>query len=270
MQTFKCRPHPLLRPYIDRFWGWEGKAGETLALPTLLPGTGAEIFFHHGTPFRQAHPDHPTTLGPNHLLCLRHRPLPLAPARGVGFVAIRFRAGGLGHLAEPPGALGLDQALPVEALWGRAGRELAEQVAEAPDFAARCRRLQHFLLQRLEKGRGDTLVGAAVRRLYRQPEATAVAALAADLEVGRRQLERRFLAQEGLSPVEFRRRVRFQKTVRRLLLEPALPVLEAALDQGYYDQSHFHRDFVDLAGQAPARHLAAARAATHFYNTPEP
>lgn len=265
MRIFQSRPHPLLKPYVARIWGWEAEAGETVKLPVVLPGTGAEVFFHFGTPFRRA--GEGTDQGPGHLLCLRHRPLALAPQSGLGFIAVRFRAGRLGDLIDLPAAECLDQALPVEALWGRRGRDLQEQVGSAADFPARRQLLEHFLLGRLAECRTDLLVTAAVDRLYRHPTTT-VDALAQALGLGRRQLERRFQAQEGLSPVEFRCRIRFQKTVRHLLLDPALSVLDAALDQGYYDQSHFHRDFKDLTGQAPARHLAAARQATHFYNTP--
>lgn len=267
MRIFQFRPHPLLKPYVARIWGWEAEAGEQANLPVVLPGTGAEVFFHFGTPFRRA--DDGTDSGPAHLLCLRHRPQALAPQSGLGFIAVRFRAGRLWGLIDPPAAECLDQVLPVEALWGRRGRYLQEQIGSVADFPSRRRVLEHFLLGRLDGCRTDPLVTAAVDRLYRHPQGTTIDALAQTLGLGRRQLERRFQAQEGLSPMEFRRRIRFQKTVRRLLLDPSLPLLAAALDQGYYDQSHFHRDFQDLTGQTPARHLAAARQATHFYNTPD-
>ncbi|NMG56025.1 AraC family transcriptional regulator [Aromatoleum aromaticum] len=266
MRVFQSSPHPLLKPYVARIWGWEAEVGEPVSLPVVLPGTGAEVFFHFGAPFRRA--DDGTDLGPAHLLCLRHRPLDLAPLSGLGFIAVRFRAGRLWDLIEPPAGECLDRALPVEVLWGCLGRYLLEQVGSAADFCARRQILEHFLLERLEARCTDPLVTAAVDRLYRQPEATTIDTLAYALGLGRRQLERRFQAQEGLSPVEFRRRIRFQKTVRQLFLDPTLSLLDAALDQGYYDQSHFHRDFKYLTGQAPARHLARARQATHFYNTP--
>lgn len=272
MRTFNCLPHPALRPCIDRFWGWECAPGEQVALPVVLPGTGAELFFHHGTPFRGKESAESGAAGRpplarSHLLCLRHRPLPLAPLHGVGFVAIRFRAGRLGHLAAVPAAECLDEPLSIEALWGAAGRGLAERVQAAPDFPRRVEIIEEFLLGRLEHCHGDALVAAAIDRLYRNP-GMAVGELADALGIGRRQLERRFLAREGLTPAEFRVRVRFQKAVRSLILDPARPLLDAALEQGYHDQSHFCRDFKALAGQSPGRYLAAARELTHFYNTP--
>lgn len=268
MRTFSLAPHPLLRPYVDRFWSWECGRDESIALPVLLPGTGAEIFFHYSTPFQYVtDTTAPAALPPSHLLCIRRRPLPLVPQRNIGFVAIRLRAGRLGRITAMPARELLDQQWPVEALWGGAGRDLAEQLAAAGDFPRRVALLECFLLQRLEDGCADRLTEAAVDRLYRGPHAANIDLLAESLGVGRRQLERRFLAQEGLAPAAFRRLVRFQKGVRRLMLEPQLSVLNVALDHGYYDQAHFCRDFKTLSGQSPAQHLAVARRMTHFYNT---
>lgn len=260
MRVFDRPPHPRLRSCIDRFWGWECDPGEAVALPLLLPGTGAEMFFHHGTPFAGE-------AQPSQLLCLRRRPLRLAAPGGIGFVAVRIRAGRLGRLTTKPARECLDRQLSAEALWGDAGRALAQRVAAAPAFGERVDLLEDFFLHGLPNGHADDLVEEAVERLYRDPLRTDIAGLADALGIGRRQLERRFLRQEGISPAAFRSVTRFQKTARRLLLDPALPLLDAALAQGYCDQAHFCRDFKFFSGQSPGRHLAAARRTTHFYNT---
>ncbi|MBW7902955.1 MAG: AraC family transcriptional regulator [Rhodocyclaceae bacterium] len=263
-----CRfPAPPLRPFVDRFWGWRSAPGERVALPRVLPGTGAEVFFHDAAPFRAADRDGALPLPQAHLLCLRSRSLPLLPQDVPGFVAVRLRAGRFGRLSATPLAECVDEPLPVEALWGAAGRALAAQVAEAAGFDARVDLIEAFLLRRLGCGVPDRLVEAAVDRLYGDPAGTTVARLADALAVGCRQLERRFLAAEGIAPAAFRRRVRFQKTVRRLLLDPGRPLLDAALEQGFHDQPHFCRDCRDLAGRPPGALLAEIRGATHFYNT---
>lgn len=266
MHTYHRFPHPLLRACIDRYWGWECEPSERVTLPRVLPGTGVELFLHHGTPFQHAAAEGTRCLPRHHTLCVRRRALPLAPVVGAGFVAVRFRAGRLARLTALPVAECLDQPLPIEALWGTPGRDLAERVAAAADFPQRVELIERFLLQQLDRRRDDPLVTAAVDRLYRASSELTIAQLAGQLGIGRRQLERRFLAAEGLTPAAFRGRVRFQKTVRQLMLEPSRPLLETALAHGYYDQSHFCRDFRRLAGRSPAGHLAQAQRATHFYN----
>lgn len=57
MKTFHVLPAPALRPFVDRIWGWESTGGAPVPLPTLLPGTGAELYLHYGAPFRYLAPD---------------------------------------------------------------------------------------------------------------------------------------------------------------------------------------------------------------------
>lgn len=263
MRTVFARPAAALQPYIDRYWSWQAAPGEVVALPLLLPGTGAEVYFHLGDRFAFA--DGGDSLPAAHLLSLRASTLPLAAASGLDFVAVRIKAGGWDKLCPVPLAACLDQAPAASELWGPRADELSAQLAEAGDFATRVARLDAFFLAE-RRNVGDALIGHAVERLYREP-ALRIDSLGEGLGLGRRQLERRFLAQEGLSPAAFRRLVRFQQAARKLALT-SLPALHIALDLGYYDQSHFDRDFASLAGIAPTDYRNLARRTTHFYNTP--
>lgn len=269
MRTFHQLPDAALKPFIDRLWGWESAPGEVLALPTLLPGTGAELYFHYRTPFKRLDEQGAASACARaHLLCLRRQPIALAPARDVGFIAVRFRAGMLHRFTDLPGRELIDRVLTVDDLWGQAGRELACRVAESAGQMQRLRLIQDFLLQRLRADAADAMVEQAVAALYRESSSLAIAQLAARLHLGPRQMERRVLALTGQSPAEIRRLGRFQKVVRSLLLTPGAKPLEVALAEGYYDQSHFIRDFRALAQASPGRFLPAAQAKTHFYNTP--
>ena len=268
MRTFHLLPDPVLKPFIDRLWGWESAPDEVVPLPTLLPGTGAELYFHYRTPFRRVTaPGAQLVCDTAHLLCVRRQPIRLCASGDVGFIAVRFRAGMLHRFTDLPGTELIDRVLCVDDLWGRAGRELARCVAATGAMAERLRLIQAFLLKQLRVEPADALVEHAISALYSESSSIAVEQLAMRLQIGRRQMERRFLALTGQSPAEVRRLGRFQKVVRALLLAPAATPLDVALAQGYYDQSHFSRDFRALALAPPGRFLQTARAETHFYNT---
>lgn len=265
VRTFQLRPADCLRPYIDRIWGWEGEPGRRVALPTLLPGTGAEAFFHYRTPFRRAEA---AILPHAHLLCVRRAPLALQPNDHLGFIAVRFRAGMLHRFTAVPAPELMDSARPLAELWGCEAAELAERIADADSFAARAQLVQDFLLRRLSCKPADRLVEQAVAAIYRDCADISIEHLAARLGSGRRQLERRFRQLTGQTPVEVRRVSRLQKTVRALLLDSSARCADTALAHGYYDQAHFIRDFRELAQDSPQRHIDAARMKSHFYNTP--
>ena len=79
------------------------------------------------------------------------------------------------------------------------------------------------------------------------------------LGLGRRQLERRCQAMLGVAPKQFQRLVRFQHALSTAVAGGPQRMAEAALDAGFYDQSHMAREARLLAGAPVGRLLAAAR-----------
>lgn len=248
------QPCAALAPFVDRYWSWEGEPGERIALPTLLPGTGAELVFDcRGRGSR--------------LLCVRRRLLALGEAGEVGFIAVRFRAGMLSRFVDMPLAELADQDVTAVQLWGRDAAVLERRIANACSTSARASLIEGFLLRRLGTAPAISPVERAAALIYRDHRAS-IDHVANACGLGRRQLERRFMQLLGQTPAEVRRTSRLQKTVRALMLDPTFGPLDAALAHGYFDQSHFIRDFRDLAGTTPLRYLAHARQRRHFYHPP--
>jgi AraC-like DNA-binding protein len=239
-----------------------------LALPLVTPGLGAELFFHHGLAPRLERAGSREQLDRAHLLCVRDTPLRLLEQADVGFTVVRLRAGALGRFTRIPLRELKDTQLSVQELWGRAGAELASRVAEAKSFEARTRLLEEFLLCRMAETSFDPLLERTIGMLYRDPAAVVVESLARQCGLSRRQLERRVTTYFGQSPVELRCLARFFHAVRQLMLEPSTDTLSRALDLGYYDQSHFIREFKRFAGMPPESFRRATAELTHFYNPP--
>jgi len=270
MNIFNLIPAVALRPFIDRFWGWESAPPETVQLPTLLPGTGAELYFHFGAPFRiHANGGHPLVVSPGHLFCLRGTTVNLSPASDIGFIAVRFRIGMLQRFTGIPAKELADRPLSVEDIWGAPGAALMRRLSYALDRQQRIVLITAFLLERLGPST-DLLVEQATTELYRRRSAISIEALADALGLGRRQLERRWKRFSGQSPNEIKGLNRFQQTVRGLMLDPSADATDRALACGYYDQAHFIHDFQRRVGLAPHKYLRVARTKTHFYNTPLP
>jgi len=64
-------------------------------------------------------------------------------------------------------------------------------------------------------------------------------------------MQRLFDAEVGLTPKQFAKVVRVQQAVRLRREDARATWARAALDAGYYDQSHFHKDFRSVVGCAP-------------------
>jgi methylphosphotriester-DNA--protein-cysteine methyltransferase len=271
MKVFHWIPQGALARHVDRIWGWEGAPVQPVALPILMPGTGAEVFFHYRAPFRAAMGAAPARLLPQaHLVCARRGLMHLAAQRDIGFVAVRFRAGSLHRFFRLPPAELHDSTLSARELWGAEGAQLAEEVAEevagAAAIGARLRLLTRFLCARLAAARPDVLAEEAVRLTYERCADVKLSALAAELGVGPRQLQRRVQATTGQTLVQIRRASRFQKAMRALLLDPQTTLLGPILEQGFFDQAHFAHCCDELGLPAPARLRVRQRGLTHFYN----
>ena len=264
MKTSNLIPCAALRPYISRYWAWDGER----ELPTMLPGTGAELMFHYANPVSARQSDGTTcSLPRTMLLSPRNERFALQTDAPAGCVSVRFRSGALRHFCRmPPGEL-IDQCLSAVDIWGQGALVNEEKVAAASHLSARVRLIEDFLLQQWQACRqpAHAWLDDAFRRLYYH-SAGSLDQVAAAAGVSTRQFQKVFKQYAGVSPKHFQRVARLESIVRRLLVEQRQQYLDLALDYGFYDQAHFIKDFKRFAGDTPSRYLCAANFRTHFYN----
>ena len=74
-------------------------------------------------------------------------------------------------------------------------------------------------------------------------------------KIGLRTLEKEFIQHIGLSPKEFARVTRFNALFAEIKTDPSVSWSEIIDKYGYYDQSHFIRDFQHFTGQSPTDFL---------------
>jgi AraC-like DNA-binding protein len=71
----------------------------------------------------------------------------------------------------------------------------------------------------------------------------------------RRQLERHFRKQIGISPKQLSKAIRLQATLNLLLNKKSETLTDIAYESDYFDQNHFIKDFKDLVGVTPKEYL---------------
>lgn len=237
-------PPPALAPWVRRVWELtvEGDAGPGRVLPD-----GCMDLVVMGGALLVAGPD--------------TGPVPVARTPGETVVGIRFHPGAGPAVLGPAASELRDTRVPLDAVWGREGRELQERVTEAPPPAGLAV-LQAQLLARLGAAADpDPLVAAAVRLLERRPALPdRVGGLGTALGLGERQLRRRFLAAVGYGPKTLARVLRFQRLLELLDQPGSRPSLAAAaFDAGYADQADMTTECTRLAGLPPTALLAERR-----------
>ena len=128
--------------------------------------------------------------------------------------------------------------------------ELRLAVVTAKDPVTRVWALEQFLLARRASGRRDMTVLAAVRAMRAAGGAISIRSLAAGLGLSQDRLEKRFRQVVGTSPKRYCSILRLRYV---LAGSQTRSLVELALEAGYYDQSHFVREFRAVTGEAPQK-----------------
>jgi AraC-like DNA-binding protein len=155
-----------------------------------------------------------------------------------------------------------DAVIPIGEVLGRWGARLVEQLGNAANWEERFAVLDDVFAARASAhGQPTDAISPDVSWLRRQLVATAGQARVEPLmdETGwsRRFVTERFRTQLGVSPKAYARILRFRRAVGLLDgVGHGRTLADVAMDCGYYDQSHFSRDFVALAGCTPSAFLA--------------
>jgi AraC-like DNA-binding protein len=177
----------------------------------------------------------------------RARLVALAP--GTRMVGVRLRPGVAGAVLGLPAGELRDLAPDAGEVLGRDQVQRLLDALRGGGSSADPHRILLGAIERRGAPAPDPLLSAAVAALDR-PHAR-VAAVAAELGVSARQLQRRVTDAVGYGPKMLARVLRF----RRLQALPAGPLVELALEAGYADQAHMTAEVTELAGIPPVRFL---------------
>lgn len=247
MRYQEFAPSPSLRPFVYCFWTLTtGPSG----LEPVFPDGRAEIVIHRGRPFQQLDPDG-VIRGQARIVVAGQltRPAFVGPFHDGEVLGIRFRMAGARAVLRVPLHELADRLLPLATLHPALAKGLAEAVDRGPPVQAVGRCLEDWLRSR--RGTDPHVISSP-----------AVALLAAGRPVGRvarelgcseRTLERRILADVGVSPKTLQRIIRFRRYFSRLQAGESGSI--AGVQAGYYDQAHANRDFRAFTGSSPRTHF---------------
>ena len=253
MRYAEFDPPAGLAAHVRCAWTFESEA--SIAPERIVPDGRPELIVHFGAPYAELAADGRLQVQPQALFAGQvTRPLVLQCAGPAGVVGIRFHPEGARAFLGRAMREATDLRLDVDTLWPGEGASLAHGVQQARDDAARIEVATAFVARRIAASNQppDALVRACVRRIESANGAVAVEALLADCEIGRRQLERRFGDAVGIGPALLAAVFRLRAVFDVLQRDGSRPWTEAALAAGYYDQSHFIRDFRRFVGCSPS------------------
>ncbi len=264
MKKILIRPTFSLRPYVAHYWMWE-LSGKKTYFPDIIPGTGVELLFVYGGALLVKSEDGVlSNAGLGIILCPRKKRLSFMPSGKVKIISVRFRSTGFYGLFGIPLTEFSDKIIPAEHILNItsfAKWNFAESISDKITL------LENFLLQKLRTvDYSNSAMNWAVDVLYYKNLIYGVKDIREQLKTSERTFQRRFKRITGVDAKYFEKTARFQYTLRRLLSSCSSDYFDVALKQGYYDQSHFIRDFRFFTGVSLRKYLINKNFSINFYN----
>ena len=143
--------------------------------------------------------------------------------------------------------------LPLEGVngFGNEIRKINEQLANDKTHGQKIKRIEDFLLKRIQKAKDTLPIDHTLSLISRDPTGYSIDQLADLSCVSLRQFERQFLERIGTTPTMFMRQSRFKKAFGLKRTKPNLNWTTIAYECGYFDQMHFIRDFKQFTATTP-------------------
>ncbi|GEP98209.1 helix-turn-helix domain-containing protein [Chitinophaga cymbidii] len=247
-------PHPLLAPYVECYWKADADKPPFRDTESLIPDGTIELMFNFGDDYAQVKNGAKETVKGSHIIGIRKHALHISQTSHQHVFSIRFRPGGSYPFFRIPVHLFANGFWSIRELLGEELQELEEQLYDTED-AERVRLTDRFLLARLRLQDEDYRFTAGCAKWLLKNPGLPVAEACRMFGANYKKLERKFNQVIGLTPSELLKIQRFNKAILTMYSCRFPSLTEVAYACGFYDQSHFIREFRQLSGHSPRQFL---------------
>jgi AraC-like DNA-binding protein len=130
---------------------------------------------------------------------------------------------------------------------------IEELLSSAQTNEQRVAIVEQFLIKRMNGHKLDQLIAKAIEEIHFAKGFLKIKELADHLYISHDAFEKRFRKIVGTTPKQFSSIVRLSSIISQGQNNPNL--LDIIFEAGYYDQSHFNKDFKQFTGQTPTDFL---------------
>ncbi|TPN86314.1 AraC family transcriptional regulator [Aquimarina algicola] len=255
-QTFQ--PHPDLASLISCYWTLEIPADNDPQRQRIVPDGCIEMAFILGDDIKRY------TIGDTFILQPRAmvlgqtiEPFYIEPTGYVNTFAVRFYPYGFSNFVTEPIKNLANKETPIALLFEeQIAKDLEQKIIKAKDVKERIEIIEIFLIDKLnDTSTIDNIVRTTIDTLISTKGNTSIRTILKNDPSKRRQLERKFMKQIGISPKQLGKVIRLQTALKMLLNKDEESLTHIAYESKYYDQAHFIKDFKEFTGTNPKEFL---------------
>jgi AraC-like DNA-binding protein len=264
-------PIDELQPFIKCFWSLDDLPGEGMKRQRVIPDGCMEMIFHYGDLYRQYFEDGSFITQPRCFLFGQiTTSLEIEPTGKSGVFAARFLPEGLAPFLSIPVYELQNTAVSLIELFGKEGQRLETQVLSASENLQRIKIIEDFLLARMVNPKTvDDIIKQCVDVIIKSGGRLRMNEVTNQVNINRRNMERKFMSAIGISPKQLAKLVRLQATIKMLGQKNFTSLTSLAYENGYYDQAHFIKDFKEFTGISPKLFFASNLQLSSLFVTAE-
>ena len=252
LHVYAFNAHPMLRHCVDSYqivsvFHPEGGYIENTRLPQVNQSLvfalveSSRIYEKTQAAFTTPH----FITGPNDEIC--HCRL----YSGLKNMVIQFKPAGFYKIFRFPAMDFTNKSRDAVEFLGKEIHDVRRQILETP-LSRKIEFLDNWLIKNLlAQKKTNGRIDEAIQLIERFKGNITLTELEKATYTTKRTLERHFLEQVGLNPKTFSRLIRFQGVIRFMEANMNFKWSQLVELFGYYDQSHFIREFKSLAGSLP-------------------
>jgi len=250
-QTFEPGTH--LGTFIKCYWVLEDAKSNDPQRQTIVPDACMEMIFHYGDLYRQYLDTGNSIVQPRcFVMGQLTRPLEIEPTGETGIFSVRFQPEGFLPFAGMPIREMENKAIALKNLFGKDGADIEQKILNSGSTAERINQVEGFLLSRLTDTKAvDRIISSTIETIFTANGQLPIEELSRQVNMSRRQMERKFSLAVGLSPKQLSKTVRLQAMLKMLLNKEHTSLTALAYEGEYYDQAHFIKDFKEFTGLTP-------------------
>jgi len=241
-------PSELLRPFVKNYLLIESDDG---TINRVLPGTSLAIAFRYKGQVNYIADNNSESVPASAISGLRRSVRLINYLKDTATVIVMFKEAAAAAFFKEPLYELFEESVSLDNFSSRQQISvIEEQLAGAKNNSQRIAVIEQFLLSKLYNPKSDTLVSAAVQKIYSAKGILQINELARTLYISNDAFEKRFRRAVGTSPKQFSSIVRMISVINKGRKQQTFT--DMAFDAGYFDQPHFNKEFKLFTGQTPA------------------
>lgn len=257
----RVRPQGAFVDFIEWYWTSESEDREP-SKKKIIPDGFPEVVFHYGDPYRIKLRDRWQPQGQCLLGGQLRKHFYLENTGRSGMFGITFKPAALSHLFGLQMNRYSHRVVSLSSVPGP-WNSLIDEIQRCNAARMRIEKTEAFLSPFLKDISGEP-VEKCLKILHQNHGTLTMSNLCSEVHITERQLQRLFGRYVGVSPKYYSRILRFNH-IFSLIQGGKVAWADVVFLSGYYDQSHFIRDFKIFTGEDPTAYVFQANNLTNFF-----